>query len=334
MKLAIGIVLLICHTIAFAQDLSNALVEIYSTRAELLGSQVGVGTFISPGGDILTTYHVVQGAKTLEVYSSATGEKCTELRILRYDETRDLAVLNCKVVSTKPINYAPIGEVPPLLIGRSGMAIGYPDGKPLSHVAIHFLQNAPMRASDYTVDNKQLFAQSSWDVRLLNVEATLPPGMSGGPVIVDGRVIAIISGSEEVRAHALGWAMLASDSKASTMKTPEQNRRFDLLPPLSMLHDTYIKSRHPWLKITFSPAIAAKLSQLRLRGDSLRNKLAEVDLDLSLVAKTLEEGTLLPIENINHLTQLLGFSDSIFQFRNESERRALNLRKELCSGSV
>jgi hypothetical protein len=338
MKLALCTVILFGPCILFAQDISKALVEIYSTRAGSSGptgnsgSRLGAGTFISADGDILTAYHVVQGANTLEVYSYSTREKCADVRLLRYDETRDLAVLNCKFASARQIAYALIGEAPTALVGRKGEALGFPDGKPFGQVSVDFLQNTPISGEDYLVNGKQLFTQASWNVRLLNIDATLPPGMSGGPVVVNERVIAVVSGSEEIRARAPGWAMLATDANANTMKVPQQSRRFDLLPPLSMIYDIYLKSKLPLLKITFAPALAAKLSDLRSRTSNLHEDFGKADAEFSQVKQTIENGILLPSSH-NELTQLMVLEQLYFKYFTEDFNDRLDTSKRIIADS-
>src|SRR5260370_15507652 len=257
-----------CH----GQDPSQAVVRTFTVRPGSSATSLGAGVFISGTGDVLTAYHVVQGASAVDIYSAA--KECGDVQRVANDEAQDLALLNCKL-NGGPSVYAKIAEVPAHLITKSGEALGFPEGKPLSHVSVNFLQDAPIRGEQYYVEGKQIFTVAAWKVGLLNIDATLPPGMSGAPVVVDGRVIAVVSGSEELRSRAPGWAMIAANARG--LKPAKDPRRFDNTPKLTMLLNPYLDSKSPLLKMALGAAGAQRLILREERLEGLRVAAAELD---------------------------------------------------------
>ena len=75
---------------AFAQDPPTAaVVHIYSTRETVPASNtlktsgLGAGFFITEDGDLLTAYHVIQGAVDVSIYT-ASGTECAGPKVVAY----------------------------------------------------------------------------------------------------------------------------------------------------------------------------------------------------------------------------------------------------------
>lgn len=254
------------------QDLSRAIVRIFAKRPGVQGTSLGAGVFISATGDVLTAYHVIQGASKIDVYSGT--KECPGVQLLAYDETQDLARIHC-TPPAQQATFAVIGNVPPNLLAVKAEAIGFPDGKPLSHLPVSFLQGSPISGAQYFVDGKQIFSQDAFNVQLLNIDATLPPGMSGAPVVVDGRVIAVVSGSEAVRSRAPGWAMIAANERS--IKAAVNPQRFDLTPKLTMLLSQYSYNTSLLMKVSLAPEGAEPLIIGEERLEVLRTMARDLD---------------------------------------------------------
>lgn len=214
---------------AVAQDPLNSLVRIYTTRASP-GTTLGSGAFISADGNILTAYHVIQGATTVEVYGPFLAASHTAT-LVEYNENRDLAIIHVNVSESK-VQYLTLAAVPNNLTKREARAYGCPGGKGGSSVPVSFFRDSIFPASDYP-DPKggPLFRDGT--IPLFGINATLDRGMSGGPVILDGKLIGIISGSEVPAATSLGWAIPAAESLPSLKKAGTLT--FASVPQLALL---------------------------------------------------------------------------------------------------
>lgn len=144
---------------------------------------VGTGFFVSPGGLVLTAYHVIDpgpnfvGEESL-VARRPNGQRYP-LRLVGFDAYRDLALL--QAVGARAVPYLPLASQE-LEVGSSVVAIGNSRGE--------FLQG---RAGEV----RRLDApavQASFADGTVEISAALAPGDSGGPVLSDqGEVIGVVS---------------------------------------------------------------------------------------------------------------------------------------------
>ncbi|MBE7516997.1 MAG: trypsin-like peptidase domain-containing protein [Chloracidobacterium sp.] len=145
------------------------------------GKGNGSGSVIDQNGDILTNYHVIEGAQKLSV--SFGGDKTYPARVIGGDPDTDLAVIR---IDNPPPNLTvvPFGESDTLAVGQKVLAIGNPFGldRTLTTGVISGLQR-PIRARN----GRPIDAA-------IQTDASINPGNSGGPLLDKfGRMIGINS---------------------------------------------------------------------------------------------------------------------------------------------
>jgi putative serine protease PepD len=145
------------------------------------GKGSGSGSVIDTNGNILTNYHVIEGAQKLTV--SFGGEKTYTASLVGGDPDTDLAVI--RLDNPPPgLPVVPLGDSDKLIVGQKVLAIGNPFGldRTLTTGVISRLQR-PIRARN----GKPI------DAAILT-DASINPGNSGGPLLDKfGRMIGINS---------------------------------------------------------------------------------------------------------------------------------------------
>ena len=144
------------------------------------GKGNGSGSVIDANGNILTNFHVVEGAQKLTV--SFGGEKVYPATVVGGDADTDLAVI--KIDPPPGLTVIPLGDSDKLVVGQKVLAIGNPFGldRTLTTGVISGLQR-PIRARN----NRPIDAA-------IQTDASINPGNSGGPLLDKyGRIIGINS---------------------------------------------------------------------------------------------------------------------------------------------
>lgn len=177
------------NNIEVYRTLSPGVVFIHSTSyaRDFLGfvepqEGSGSGSIIDAQGNILTNYHVIEGAQKLAV--SLGGQKAYAARIVGGDPDTDLAVIRLIEKPAGPLTVIPLGDSDKLVVGQKVLAIGNPFGldRTLTTGVISGLQR-PIRAR-----NSRLIEGA------IQTDASINPGNSGGPLLDShGRMIGINS---------------------------------------------------------------------------------------------------------------------------------------------
>lgn len=187
---------------------ATALVDLRS-----LGS--GTAFCVHPRGYFLTNWHVVKDVSrstdiTLVINPSETDEKVLSARVLRADKDADLALLYVARPPV-PLTALPIGDDKDLIETMPLMAFGYPFGKALA-------EQYQYPSISVTTGRITSLRKEKGQLRLIQVDASLNPGNSGGPMVDDqglvrGVVVAGIQGA------ALNFALPASRVR-TFLRTP------------------------------------------------------------------------------------------------------------------
>jgi S1-C subfamily serine protease len=177
------------NNIEVYRTLSPGVVFIHSTSyaRDFLGyvepqEGSGSGSIIDEQGDILTNYHVIEGAQKLSV--SLGGQKDYAAKIVGGDPDTDLAIIRLIDRPAGPLTVVPLGDSDKLVVGQKVLAIGNPFGldRTLTTGVISGLQR-PIRAR-----NGRLIEGA------IQTDASINPGNSGGPLLDShGRMIGINS---------------------------------------------------------------------------------------------------------------------------------------------
>lgn len=144
----------------------------------------GTGIVVDPNGQVLTNFHVVQGADRIDV---TVLDRSYPAQLVGYDRVHDIAVLQLLGAGGLPV--APIGDSAALVIGEPVVALGNADGStaPLTR------EVGIVSAFGQTVNAEDTLTGSSDEVTgLIEIAAPVRAGDSGGPVVNGaGQVVGI-----------------------------------------------------------------------------------------------------------------------------------------------
>ena len=162
---------------------------------------MGSGFVIDAEGHILTNFHVVQGARQVEVTTS--DKKKYKAQIVGTDPVHDLAVIQ---IPTKAVPQAEIGDSKSLAVGQKVYAIGNPFG----------LSGTMTRGIISSI--RSLKGQRGYIDEAIQTDAAINPGNSGGPLLnAHGQVVGIntmiLTGGVEQSA-GIGFAIPINTAKA------------------------------------------------------------------------------------------------------------------------
>lgn len=177
------------NNIEIYRTLSPGVVNVHSTSyaRDFFGSVEpqegsGSGSVIDQDGDILTNYHVIEGAQKLAV--SFGGQKNYAAKVVGGDPDTDLAVIKLIEMPKEALTIIPLGDSDKLEVGQKVLAIGNPFGmdRTLTTGVISGLQR-PIRARNGRPIEGAI-----------QTDASINPGNSGGPLFDShGRMIGINS---------------------------------------------------------------------------------------------------------------------------------------------
>jgi S1-C subfamily serine protease len=131
---------------------------------------LGSGFVIDKTGHIVTNYHVVQGAKKINVsFSNGASTKAT---VVGVDPSSDLAVLKVDA-SSRALTPLQLGNSDAMRVGDPVVAIGNPFGLDRTVTAgiVSAIQRAITAPNGYTIDH------------VIQTDAAINHGNSGGPLL-------------------------------------------------------------------------------------------------------------------------------------------------------
>jgi S1-C subfamily serine protease len=205
------------------------------------GEATGTGFVIDADGHILTNYHVVADATSVQV--GFDDNRVVPARVLGTDATNDLALLQ---VDPEGLKLAPLqlGDSSTAQVGDPVLAIGNPFGldRTLTTGVVSALQRQLTAPNGFTIQH------------VIQTDAPINPGNSGGPLLdAAGRVIGInsqiITGGASNGNVGIGFAVPINTAKK-------------LLPQLKQTGSVV----HAYLGIT-GATIDASLADLQLKVD-------------------------------------------------------------------
>ena len=165
---------------------AKALPSVVSIGTESAdGGGIGSGVILDTDGNILTNYHVIQGAQAIMV--TVNDETSYEAELVGVDESSDLAVI--RLVDAGDVNLTPIeiGDSDALAVGEWVMAIGSPFGNEQSvstGIVSALYRSTAMRDTSGT----SIYAN------MIQTDAAINPGNSGGALVnSEGQLIGINS---------------------------------------------------------------------------------------------------------------------------------------------
>lgn len=142
------------------------------------------GFFISKDGYIATNYHVVDGAKEIQVEYYQNGKKYThKAKLIITDESNDMAIIkisdeNYQMTSAIPYRFSTYTKE----VGTDVFTLGYP---------LSFIMGEEIKYTKGEISAKSGF---QGDIRTYQISVPITNGNSGGPLFdYDGNVVGITS---------------------------------------------------------------------------------------------------------------------------------------------
>lgn len=140
--------------------------------------------FVIEGDYIVTNHHVIEGAKDIKVVFNGGIE--VEAELVGSDATYDIAVL--KVAVSKKLKPVKIGDSSAVRIGEEVIAIGTPSSIEYAGTLTYGVISGLNRKIDVTDDYGKVLRT----MYLIQTDATLNPGNSGGPLFnMKGEVVGV-----------------------------------------------------------------------------------------------------------------------------------------------
>jgi S1-C subfamily serine protease len=168
---------------------------------------LGSGFVIDKTGHIVTNYHVVQGAKRVNVsFSNGSSTKAT---VVGTDPSSDLAVLKV-AASSRAFTPLPLGNSDEMRVGDPVVAIGNPFGLDRTVTAgiVSAIQRAITAPNGYTIDH------------VIQTDAAINHGNSGGPLLNRrGQVIGVNAQIETGDSGTSGNVGVGFAIPSNTVKT-------------------------------------------------------------------------------------------------------------------
>lgn len=134
------------------------------------GVSSGTGCIIDPRGYILTSSHVIEDSKDIEI-TLFNGKKMKASLVAIMGENNDLAIL--KINTTIPLSMIALGDSTKIKVGQKVLALGNPFG---------FSRTL----------TTGIISRIDYDRNKIQTDAAINPGSSGGPLLnTSGEVIGI-----------------------------------------------------------------------------------------------------------------------------------------------
>jgi S1-C subfamily serine protease len=131
----------------------------------------GSGFVIDKAGHILTNYHVVEGADSVQ--ATLHDGQTLEARVVGADASNDVAVIQVDAPAGRPLTPVSLGDSSGLLVGQKVLALGNPFGleRTLTTGIISSLDRSIKAKNGRTIKG------------IIQTDAAINPGNSGGPLL-------------------------------------------------------------------------------------------------------------------------------------------------------
>lgn len=194
-----GFLLLYCICYDGPRAISQDRVIIEACKASVAlvetgDRRVATAFCIDPVGIFVTNYHVVEevepGASVkLVMRSSETDEWSFSAEVIRFSLTNDLAILKAiNIPSDKKLTSLELSRDPKIYETMDVIAFGFPFGKQLA------VDKETNPSISVNVGKITAIRKENGTIELIQLDAVLNPGNSGGPVVdTSGKAVGIVS---------------------------------------------------------------------------------------------------------------------------------------------
>ena len=156
---------------------SSSLWDYFNNEGERKRVGMGSGVIVSQDGYIITNYHVIENATTIEV--TTNENKTYEAELLGGDEVSDIAVL--KIIGKESFPYIRFADSNQTKIGEWVLAVGNP-----------FNLTSTVTAGIISAKSRDLNDYDSKNQSFIQTDAAVNSGNSGGALVnTDGDLIGI-----------------------------------------------------------------------------------------------------------------------------------------------
>lgn len=236
-KIIVYFFLTTIFTNAIAED---AIVGITSNLGS--NSAKGTGFFVSDEGDIFTTYHVIQNAKSISVFYQGINYK--DITVASYNTDYDFAHLKINNSRIKFPYYYVDDNFQRLTENDTAISIGYLSGIPNQTLRGEFTSSSIKSGEIRQLNGNRMF--DIQDVDLLPLNMTIYGGLSGSPVIVGNSVVGILSGSFN-QGGSFTWAIPVS-YRSNLLSINLKPHQINKWPELSLMNKSSWKSTRKYVK--------------------------------------------------------------------------------------
>src|SRR5574337_50775 len=147
------------------------------------GGAAGTGIVLTSSGEVMTNNHVIRGASAIRVVDTSTG-RSYRATVAGYSVSRDIALLDLR--NARGLQTAPIGDSSQAALGDRLTAVGNAGGTGALTV-----KTGKLTALHQAITVSDDSGGSSRLSGLIETNAPLRPGDSGGPLLSHGRVIGV-----------------------------------------------------------------------------------------------------------------------------------------------
>jgi S1-C subfamily serine protease len=189
-------------------------INTYTTRTLTGGGTVplgaGTGMVLTSSGDVLTNNHVVEGAVRIEV--TIPGEGTTyAAKIVGVDPVDDIALVHLVGASNLPT--VSLGDSSSVTIGQHIVAVG----NALGQGGAPTVTEGSVTGLDRSISVANDSGGSEHLDNLIQIDASISPGDSGGAVVTDGQqvvgmITAASTGGRTQRVSTNGYAIPVADA--------------------------------------------------------------------------------------------------------------------------
>jgi S1-C subfamily serine protease len=199
-------------------------VVLVNTTLAIGGAAAGTGVVLTSSGEVLTNNHVIRGAKTIRVTVPALG-RTYRATVAGYSVSKDVALL--RLSGAGGLQVVSTGSSSTVAVGDRVVAVGNSGGAGLLRT-----KNGKVARLNrtITVTDDGLVVRLT---RLIQTNAPLEPGDSGGPLLRQGRVVGI----DAAASHDFSFENVGSEGYAIPIDSALAiARRIESGKPSSTVH--------------------------------------------------------------------------------------------------
>jgi hypothetical protein len=268
-KLILLAVVIAFATAVAADSPKQALVTLWITTGDGRQPDLGAGVFTSPDGQVLTCYHVIEGARRIEVFNQQINQS-SDVVIEAVAPQYDLALLRVRNLKEK-VRHLTLIYDPPLLVLQERLSIlGHPAGLTDQDLWAHITKRPYTLSQEFRDPDTHQRIMAVDNVRLFSLQTVGFRGLSGGALLSSKGVVGIVSGSLTT-GGTIAWAIPVGYARQEHMdvvgRRPEDISDWNALSTKPFLLGDINKALR--LRIPLSPSLATAMQRYFVAVDQL-----------------------------------------------------------------